>query len=53
MGDLEKLKELIFELRAAGEDERLFVEDYVELCMRNVQEASEIVERLLSSKEVS
>lgn len=47
MTDWEKLKALIIELRAAGDDPNLFVEDYVELCQTKIDEAAEIIERLL------
>jgi hypothetical protein len=46
MSDWERLKQLILELRSAGEDESLAVDDYAEICMLKIEEAAEIVEKL-------
>lgn len=43
---LRELKDLIFEMRALGDDERLDVEDYVELILQKVDRAAEICRQL-------
>lgn len=42
----EELKRLIHELKIAGDDERLDVEQYVEICMEKVLRCSELIDML-------
>ena len=46
MTDWERLKKLIFDLRAAGDDERLDVEDYADLCMNQIEAAASLIEAM-------
>jgi hypothetical protein len=53
MSKLQELKQLITELHAAGEDERLDVEQYVELCMAKLEIAYELAQHIPDSLSVN
>jgi uncharacterized protein YuzE len=53
MSDWERLKQLILELRDAGEDEALDVEDYAEICMLKIEEAAELLESMTPPPEAA
>lgn len=53
MSKMQELKKLIAELHAAGNDERLDVEQYVELCMAKLEIAHELAQYIPDSLSVN
>lgn len=47
MSSFERLKAIILELYEAGGDERLAEDAYVELCLERIEEAHEIIVKMM------